>query len=98
MCESLIHRTYDIFDTRNGFPGSGRGSGQTKVFKMHTGSPLLSLSPPPPPAPPPPPPHTVTCSLFHLPAMSVGLERASFHSTQHQVTKRRESLRTSWVQ
>ena len=91
MCESLIHRTYDIFDTRNGFPGSGRGSGQTKVFKMHTGSPLLSLSLLPHP-------HTVTCSLFHLPAMSVSLERASFHSTQHQVTKRRESLRTSWVQ
>ena len=57
---------------------------------------LSLLSPPPPP--PPAPTHTVTCSLFHLPAMSVSLERASFHSTQHQVTKRRESLRTSWVQ
>ena len=40
--ETLIHRTYDILDTRNGFPGSGRGSGQTKVFKMLTGSPSLS--------------------------------------------------------
>ena len=38
----------------------------------------FSHSPPPPPLP-----HTVTCSLFHLPAMSVSLERASFHSTDY---------------
>ena len=39
-----------FFDTRNGFPGSGRGSGRIKVYKrMLTGSPLLS--PPPPPTP-----------------------------------------------
>ena len=65
-----------FFDTRNGFPGSGRGSGRIKVYKrMLTGSPLLS-------PPPPPPPSTLSSSLFHLPAISVSLERATFHSTK----------------
>ena len=83
---TLIHRSYLVlshtphmtfFDTRNGFPGSGRGSGRIKVYKrMLTGSPLLS------PPPPTPPPSTLTCSLFHLPAISVSPERATFHSTK----------------